>query len=165
MAARKKQTKLEPKTMDVLRKNGYMVASTSWWQSFGFETKKDPKTGEEKKTNLGVRRDLFRIVDHVAIRWNKKGCLFVQTTDMSDKSKRVRKAIKEVYEWPKNMQLPPHSVLEWILKSENEFQIYAWGKNPLSNRWFLRVYEAKFDDAEQIRFVEIEHPTPEDGLF
>ena len=116
------------RSMAYLRKQGYAVGNTEHWNPHAGPINK--KTGKP----TGIRQDLYRVIDMVAIRADLPGVLAVQATSRGNLFARVKKSLAEP------------NLLIW-LKAHNRFQVHGW-KRLANGRWSVEVKRIVFKSGE-----------------
>jgi len=116
------------RSMDYLRKQGYVVAPTEQWISFP-----DRATGKTIK----IRRDAFNFCDLIGCHPDHAGTLYVQTTTRVNQSSRRNKIL-----------LSPEAVV--VLRSQNRIHVHGWAQVGARGRrklWEVAIFEAKLESS------------------
>lgn len=122
------------RTRDYLLEQGYAVDTVERWITFP-----DQKAAKcpvcQRGKEIRTRQDCFGCIDLIAAKADVPGVLFVQTTDYSNQSKRVKKT-----------QFADATKI--LLKAGNRVEIHAWRQVPdkPGGRWKLRVVGLYLDD-------------------
>jgi len=103
-------------TLRRLRDAGYLAAVVEKWNQ-----------------HARIRQDLFGFADVIAARADKAGVLLVQTTTVSNQSKRLAKLLA----------IPAVAV---VLQAQNRIQVHGWKK--VLGRWTATVREVLMSDLE-----------------
>ncbi len=117
----KKRVQPSQRSKKLLEKEGWQVGMTERWNTFaGVPKQQRCPCGQGMITRpVGIRQDLWKFVDMVAVKSDKPGTLYVQSTVMDRLAEHVAKILNM------NEAVVP-------LRAGNRIEVHGWVKRPIT---------------------------------